>query len=318
MGGDGGTLSHARRDQLRMFTPKGGPAAAADPAAAPATAAAVALSTCALSREALEPPIVVCSKGYLYNKAAVLTHLLSLKRPAGSGPVPAALAAAVPAPAGGGPNGAFSHLRRRSDVMDVKPRMLPPARRRREAAATAGREGVVVPAFVCPITQREATGRERWLAIVPCGCVVSAAGWDAVRAAAVGGRCPVCESPMDGRVVLGGGGGAGGRLGKRPAKGGGGAGAKKRERRGDRSAGGGDAEGGGNREGGDGVGERGNSGGGGGMGEGGAQPPATSGKGAGAKVQRSGANAKEPDQEGEGAADVRPARSDTGKRQRRE
>ncbi|OSX76701.1 hypothetical protein BU14_0178s0017 [Porphyra umbilicalis] len=207
MGGDGGTLSHARRDQLRMFTPKGGPAAAADPAAAPATAAAVALSTCALSREALEPPIVVCSKGYLYNKAAVLTHLLSLKRPAGSGPVPAALAAAAAAPAGTDATGAFRHLRRRSDVMDVTPRMLPPARRRREAAVTAGREGVVAPAFVCPITQREATGRERWLATVPCGCVVSAAGWDAVRAAAVaaGGRCPVCESPVDGRVVLGGG-----------------------------------------------------------------------------------------------------------------
>lgn len=248
MGGDGGTLSHARQDQLRMFTPGAVPPAHTNPAASPATAASVALSTCALSREPLEPPVVVCSRGYLYNKAAVLVHLLSLKKypPLGE----AAAAAAAPP----GTDGAFAHLSRRSDVMDVTLLMLPERRRRQQAPGdgAGGREGVVAPAFQCPITLREATGLERWLAIVPCGCVVSGAGWEGVSPGGggkggrggggdseggAGGRCPVCEGPVDSCVVLGGGKGAGGHLAKRPAKGVGGktGRGKKRERRGERS-----------------------------------------------------------------------------------
>lgn len=229
-----------------MFTPGAVPAAQADPAASPATAASVALSTCALSREPLQPPVVVCSRGYLYNKAAVLVHLLSLKR-SGAGAVGAA-AAAANSQSGG--DGAFSHLRRRADVMDVTLLMLPERRRRQEApgGGGGGREGVVTPAFACPITRREATGLERWLAVVPCGCVVSGAGWEGVAEdrgggrggldgarGAQGGRCPVCEGPVDGRVVLGGGEGAGGRLGKRPAKRGAGNASSGKRKRGDPS-----------------------------------------------------------------------------------
>ncbi|GAB0489814.1 hypothetical protein MMPV_001039 [Pyropia vietnamensis] len=230
MGGDGGTSSHARRDQLRMFTPGAVPATQADPAASPATAASVALSTCALSREPLEPPVVVCSRGYLYNKAAVLVHLLSLKRSrTGAAASPAAATTSQP-----GGDAAFSHLRRRADVMDVTLMMLSDCRRQQQApgGGGGGREGVVTPAFACPITRREASGLERWLAVVPCGCVVSGAGWEGVAGDVAGGaggvdgrregggeHCPVCEGPVDGRIVLGGGKGAGGRLRERPAKG---------------------------------------------------------------------------------------------------
>lgn len=232
-----------------MFTPGAVPAGQADPAASPATAASVALSTCALSREPLQPPVVVCSRGYLYNKAAVLVHLLSLKRSGAS-------AVGAPTTAAGsqsGGDGAFLHLRRRSDVMDVTLLMLPESRLRQQSpgGGGSGREGVVTPAFVCPITRREATGLERWLAVVPCGCVVSGAGWEGVAGEGVGGRgglegvrggcggcCPVCEGPIEGRVVLGGGEGAGGRLGKRPAKSGAGKASSGKRKRRERSDGG--------------------------------------------------------------------------------
>ncbi len=36
---------------------------------------------CALSKEALKPPIVCCPLGYLFNKEAVLTHLLQKNLP---------------------------------------------------------------------------------------------------------------------------------------------------------------------------------------------------------------------------------------------
>lgn len=212
-----------------MFTPGAVPATQADPAAAPATATSVALSTCAISREPLEPPVVVCSRGYLYNKAAILVHLLSLKRSKAGAAAAAATTTSQPAS-----DGAFSHIRRRADVMDVTLMMLPDRRRQQQApgGGGGGREGVVTPAFACPITRREASGLERWLAVVPCGCVVSGAGWEGVAGDGAGGQggadgrldgegqhCPVCEGPVDGRVVLGGGKGAGGRLNERPAKG---------------------------------------------------------------------------------------------------
>jgi hypothetical protein len=95
-------------------------------------------STCAMSHEPLQDPVVVCELGELYNKTAVLQHLLQ--------PVDARVAR-------------FAHIRNRNDVFPVTVTF-------QDQKAKKGE-------FVCPISETPGNGKSKFAVIRPCGCLVS-------------------------------------------------------------------------------------------------------------------------------------------------
>lgn len=101
---------------------------------------------CALSGAPLRRPVMSCGLGRLYNKEAVLEHILQ-------GPE------RFPDTAG-----AASHVASLRDVQEV---VL------QEAAGSQGR-------FVCPVTMREMDEHSRFVYFVPCGHAVDRSGLENV------------------------------------------------------------------------------------------------------------------------------------------
>jgi hypothetical protein len=91
-------------------------------------------ATCAISQQLLEPPNVSCPLGELYNKDAVLQHLLT--------PAQDRIAR-------------FAHITSIRDVFDVNIKF---------------KDGKGV--FYCPVSLTEANGKYKFSVIRPCGCVV--------------------------------------------------------------------------------------------------------------------------------------------------
>lgn len=89
---------------------------------------------CALSKQVLEPPIVACKLGYLYNKTAVLESLLDGSLPP-----------------------EFSHIRKaKRDLINLNLHSIEGEKK-----------------FVCPVTGLTMGGNYKFIAIVPCGCVIA-------------------------------------------------------------------------------------------------------------------------------------------------
>ncbi|PVU88511.1 hypothetical protein BB560_006367, partial [Smittium megazygosporum] len=105
---------------------------------------------CALSKVPLSNPIVVDEVGKLYNREAILKHLLD-------------------------PNGSYGDADQIcayiKSIKDVKTLKLTsnPGYEAKKAHASVGQ----VPQFICPILQKEMNGRNRFIANWNCGCVVS-------------------------------------------------------------------------------------------------------------------------------------------------
>ncbi|GAA6055629.1 hypothetical protein JCM3770_006733 [Rhodotorula araucariae] len=140
---------------------------------------------CALSKLPLAPPVVACPLGRMYNKDALIQHLLA------------------PDPAHGpfGTDGLLTagHIRSLKDVVTLRlaPNPSLPALTDRDHPPQAALQGdgdhdrPPPAAFVCPISLREMNGTVRFVYRKPCGCVLSDA---ALRA--LGPRDPAC--PVDG------------------------------------------------------------------------------------------------------------------------
>lgn len=121
-------------------------------------------NSCALSQESLRAPVVACAMGQLFNKAALLEYLLAkLKYPH------------------------FSHIQQLKDVSSVTLHWTPAgqalqdgakatatngngaASELKEGDATAESESL----YCCPITGLPSNGVNRFVAMRPCGCVLS-------------------------------------------------------------------------------------------------------------------------------------------------
>jgi hypothetical protein len=89
----------------------------------------------------LKEPIVACELGFLYNKEAVIRHLLDKTI-----------------------DEAFKHIRNLKDLI--------PARFTPNPALDAKEGEKIVAPFICPITLIE-VGRHRFSLLKPCGCVLS-------------------------------------------------------------------------------------------------------------------------------------------------
>lgn len=107
--------------------------------------------SCALSKEPLEDPIVCCRLGHLFNKEAVLTHLLHKTMPA-----------------------EFSYIRSLKDVMPVRFTRNPEWQEKGDKPVlTYITSGNGAAPFVCPITGLEVNGHHPFSMLVTCGCVFS-------------------------------------------------------------------------------------------------------------------------------------------------
>jgi hypothetical protein len=104
---------------------------------------------CALSKRPLQEPIVSCALGKLYNKDAIIEHLLDKT-------------------AYGDAEKICGHIRSLKDIKVLKltPRSPPPPP---DSSAD-------VAQFVCPLTFKEMNGGQPFVYILTCGCVFSQSG----------------------------------------------------------------------------------------------------------------------------------------------
>jgi len=119
---------------------------------------------CALSGQPLVQPIMACGLGRLYNKEAVLTHLLESK--------------------------GTSHLRKFSDVKELK--LTPNPTYNPEVKADLYVDNYAAP-YVCPIIGLEMSGRYRFVYNVSCGCVLSERAMIEIPSTV----CHSCTGPLD-------------------------------------------------------------------------------------------------------------------------
>ncbi|KAL8286997.1 hypothetical protein RQP46_004003 [Phenoliferia psychrophenolica] len=141
-------------------------------------------SYCALSKQPLRAPIVSCALGKLYNKEAVIAHLLA--SPPSSTPF--------------GSDGLLvaSHIRSLRDLATLSltpnPTLLTQSALEFESSSNIGtQENQPTSAFVCPISLREMNGTVKFVYRRPCGCVMSESSLKEMRKAeGEGSKTNVC------------------------------------------------------------------------------------------------------------------------------
>eukprot|EP00033_Pygsuia_biforma_P003195 GCRY01003505.1.p1 GENE.GCRY01003505.1~~GCRY01003505.1.p1 ORF type:complete len:287 (-),score=36.80 GCRY01003505.1:286-1146(-) len=106
-------------------------------------------SQCALTKEELRPPIVCCPLGHLFNKEAVIQHLLKKSLPK-----------------------EFDYIKSLKDLHTLNLTRNPVLDQPMGDTVRAD-TGHPPALFACPITLRECGGLNRFVALIPCGCVVS-------------------------------------------------------------------------------------------------------------------------------------------------
>ncbi|KAM0746875.1 DUF602-domain-containing protein [Meredithblackwellia eburnea MCA 4105] len=132
---------------------------------------------CALSKQPLRAPIVSCALGKLYNKEALIAHLL----------------APSPSDSPYGTDGALvaGHLRSLKDVQTLSLTPNP-------NASTAEDEDVDHFLFICPLSLRVMNGSTKFVYRKPCGCVLSESSLKEMRKGGAGDQaCPV-KGELDG------------------------------------------------------------------------------------------------------------------------
>lgn len=110
--------------------------------------------TCALSEEPLREPIVACALGNLYNKQAVLEHLLAKALPA-----------------------RFQHISSLKDVVTCH----------------FSKQSDSSLSFYCPVTMLEFNGKQPFVVVPSCGCVLSERSLKEVQTT----ECLVCGKSTD-------------------------------------------------------------------------------------------------------------------------
>lgn len=122
-------------------------------------------TTCRLSKDTLQKPIVACRLGFLYNKEQILKALLEKT-------IDKKL---------------FGHVRGMKDLVEVKFTDNP-----------AAKDNPNVPKFICPISQQEVTGQYRFYLNRNCGHVVSEKALKEIES----DTCLVCGAPYSKQTDL--------------------------------------------------------------------------------------------------------------------
>lgn len=120
---------------------------------------------CSLSRAPLTPPCASDALGRLYNKDALLTHLLDRHSSPSSTPIP------------------IPHIRGLKDIVELK--------------LTPNTLAEAVFPFQCPLSGKQMDGKQRFVYLRTCGCAMSATGLRTTITTSEA-LCPVCSTPFDG------------------------------------------------------------------------------------------------------------------------
>ncbi|KAG7380399.1 Protein RTF2 [Phytophthora pseudosyringae] len=112
--------------------------------------------TCALSSEPLREPVVACRLGNLFNKQTLLEHLLVKSMPE-----------------------RFRHITSLKDVATCR--------------VTREKEGAEDALWCCPVTMAEFNGKQPFVVLFSCGCVLSERALKAVNTK----ECLVCGNPFE-------------------------------------------------------------------------------------------------------------------------
>ncbi|XP_027200184.2 replication termination factor 2 [Dermatophagoides pteronyssinus] len=168
MGCDGGTIP--RRDELVRIKKK---KEAKDKEAE----MAAKWKYCAISSKDLQPPIVSCELGRLYNKDAVIEYLLNKEAPNSS---------------------LLSHIRNLKDLVTLRLTPKPKDDQNKSTESNGANEYK----YVCPIVGLEMNGNYKFMYFRQCGCVVSERAIKEVKSQV----CLSCNKPFieDDLIVLNG------------------------------------------------------------------------------------------------------------------
>lgn len=137
-------------------------------------AAAAALSMCAMSGMSLALPIVCDELGNLFNKEAVIAHVLAASGASEEQPNPE-----------------FAHIRSvRRDIVEVKPTFRPEEKESVSSSTSGKKEDDFL--FVCPVTGLESNGKHAFVVIRACGCLVSERAVRMLADKSESSACPSC------------------------------------------------------------------------------------------------------------------------------
>ena len=126
---------------------------------------------CALSSEPLRKPIVSCPLGRLYNKEAVIQHLLNKDEPQS--------------------NQVAAHIRSLKDIVELN---LTENDSYRKGAEQSGEYVDVADApYICPMIGLEMNGKYKFLYFRQCGCVISERALKEVKS----DTCHKCGKPVN-------------------------------------------------------------------------------------------------------------------------
>ncbi|KAG0223415.1 hypothetical protein BGW42_005911 [Actinomortierella wolfii] len=109
---------------------------------------------CTLSKRPLAVPIVACGLGRLYNRDAIIEFLLD-RSVYGDGDV------------------ICSHIKSLKDVVTLKLEPNPAASEKKHSSSPTNVEQEQPAQFICPLTRKEMNGKQRFVFIDTCGCVLS-------------------------------------------------------------------------------------------------------------------------------------------------
>ncbi|GAC97911.1 hypothetical protein PHSY_005499 [Pseudozyma hubeiensis SY62] len=136
-------------------------------------------TVCSLSRQPLQPPVASDQLGHLYNKDAILSHLLARHQSTSSSnsdPIP--------------------HVRGLRDITELN--LTPNTLYRAPSPTSSSKDHSVYP-FMCPLSSKQMDGNQRFVYIAACGCAMSYTGLRTTVAAAEASKekpeqrpCPVC------------------------------------------------------------------------------------------------------------------------------
>lgn len=139
---------------------------------------------CSLSGLPLKKPIVACQLGRLYNKDAIIEHLLTLKTATPSSSTSIA------------PPSQISHIRSLKDVKELK--LKEKADFNQTHQASSGSEKFKAQ-FVCPISGLDINGKYRFYYLTTCGCVLSER---ALKEVPDDKQCILCSKPYESSMDL--------------------------------------------------------------------------------------------------------------------
>lgn len=140
---------------------------------------------CALSGLKLKAPIVACPLGRLYNKDAIIEHLLNSR---GQKQNNQTKGPTVSKTSPGESQTIVSHIRTLKDVKELN---LTRKLDYNDKAAESGNEAFEAE-YICPITSLEMNGNHKFVFLYSCGCVISARALKQVPNKV----CLVCSKPF--------------------------------------------------------------------------------------------------------------------------